>query len=163
MQELPNALRKNPKVKRFLMLRMRLEMQQRRAGSMFSPVTADSAPADQQETRAYDAIYSQLRRQLTENGLAQEAEQILQYCIAPFGRSAVVRLFTDPRLTLGVPSLWFFAYTALGVLLISAFNWQGYVAALPAIHIALYIYYRKNRDRLRREKINEILTKGIKI
>ncbi len=116
-------------------------------------------PLDEQETMVSKAIYQQL---ITRSGLpAPEAEKQLQLCIGSYGGKALINLFIEPTLVMGIPAMWFIGiYVSCFLAFLLSHN-LIFLLINFALHIALYFYYRRNRLRLRQERINRILTEGI--
>lgn len=142
-----------------------LEIRKRRAQAAGDKLPADT-PLDGQENMVFEIILKQFRHKLIhDNGLSPaDADAELQKLATAQGKRALLELFIEPALVMGVPYQYFVVNAVVCmVVFIATQNFSTLTALAPFMHLGFYLYYKANRARLREERINKIMTEGIKI
>ena len=159
MEKLIKRMKNDPGVRYVAALRAKLDIHNSRVAKNavsksffpFDPLFERDAALDAQEEKVFAIVRKQIRQRLEQSKLTgQQAEDLLQHCIEPYGRKNFLQLFIEETAILGVPCRYFLLNVVVSM---SAFLWtQHYIIPLiiaPAVHFVCYLYYAKHRDRLR--------------
>ncbi len=141
------------------LLQARMEIRKRREMVTGEQATPDEAPLSQQESLAFNAIINHL---LAHSAEPTQIKKSLE-SMSEGQKRYMLNMYVEPTLIKGVPYQWFVANAVISMLIfISMQNFTLLLITAPVIHLAGYIYYRMNGKRMREEKMNLILTEGIK-
>jgi hypothetical protein len=146
-----------------------LDLRNKRAQAASVPIPPKDAPLDEDESKAFDIIRDQL---IKKSGLQiAEAEQQLQSCIDSYGKKALVNFFIEKPLLNKLALVWLL-YLPLGwVVYLILPAYFGVIEFFAGLLVLIGFSYGRRLEKhsratwevRRHEKLNAVLTEGIKL